>query len=71
MDLLNTTLPSVKDRMTNLIDPNTELLREQNRLLKNAVDSKITAEEIGRIIHVTTEDKKGNLSRINRYKYQR
>ena len=71
MDLLNTTLPNVKDRINNQIDPNTELLREQNRLLKNAVDSKITAEEIGRIIHVTTEDKKGNLSRINRYKYHR
>jgi hypothetical protein len=69
MELLNTTLPTVSDKKSVVVDPALDLLREQNRLLKNAVDSKITAEQLGSVIHMTTEDKKGNLARLNRYKY--
>lgn len=71
MQLLNTALPTIKEKSTVKIDPTLDLLREQNRLLKNVTESKMTAEQIGSIIHLTTEDKKGNLSRINRYKYKR
>jgi hypothetical protein len=71
MQLLNDTLPTVKEKSSVKIDPTLDLLREQNRLLKNITGSKITAEDIGSLLLVTTEDKKGNLSRINRYKYKR
>jgi hypothetical protein len=71
MELLNATLPTVKEKSSVKIDPTLDLLREQNRLLKNVTESKMTAEQIGSILHLTTEDKTGNLSRINRYKYKR
>lgn len=70
MELLSG-LPSVREPKGVQIDPSLKLLEEQNRILKNAMESKITAEELGRVIHLTTEDKKGNLSRVNRYKYHR
>ena len=71
MELLNSSLPIVKEKPSVKIDPTLDLLREQNRLLKNVTESKMTAEQIGSILHLTTEDKRGNLSRINRYKYKR
>jgi TP901 family phage tail tape measure protein len=71
MQLLNTNLPTVIEKSSVKIDPTLDLLREQNRLLKNVTESKMTAEQIGSILHLTTEDKRGNLSRINRYKYKR
>jgi len=70
MDILSNKLPNVQAQGVK-VDPSIELLREQNRILKNAIESNITAEQLGSIIHVTTNDKKGNLSRVHLYKYRK
>ncbi len=71
MNMLNTSLPSPTTKEKVIVSHTDDLLREQNRLLKNAVESKLTAEQVGSIIHLTTEDKRGNHSRINLYKYKK
>jgi len=44
------------------------LLKAQNALLKKSIESKLTAESVGNIIHITGEDRKGTMRRINTYR---